>query len=152
MMKHVCLILCFIFSINGQTIIRGDEFKSFSDFIVEPGTRFNPKDVFAGSIVFVKTNCLNSFFIKDYPKIDHPFILVSHESDKPSPGKYKKYLNDQKFLAWFGQNPSIINHKKFFLFQLGLQMKNGFMEIQKLLQKSNQPILIKHNSCTSILT
>ncbi|CAH1783524.1 unnamed protein product [Owenia fusiformis] len=48
------------------------------------------------------------------------FILLTGQTDYPSPGKNKKLLDNPNILRWYGPNPGI-THPKFHPFPLGLQ-------------------------------
>lgn len=110
-------------SIHCQVYISGDSFKSFSNFVIDKKNRLiNLKRIKRKSVIFVKTDFLGHFFSKIHRRIKHPYILVTHNSDIETPGKYSRYLNDKKLIAWFGQNPSL-THSKFHILPIGIANK-----------------------------
>ena len=62
-----------------------------------------------GSIIFVKTDFLENFFLYIYPYLVNHFVLISGQGDASSPGMYLFYLHhsDSKIIHWFGQNSDI---------------------------------------------
>lgn len=104
--------------------ISGDTFRKIADFIFdETSMEVDPKKISSGDIIFVKTDYLNRFFEIIHPKIDIPYIIISHNSDDSAPGEFKAYLDDNKIIAWFGQNPSTVDHPKFFGIPIGIANK-----------------------------
>jgi len=85
--------------------ISGDTFRTFCDFSYDELTKsFNPADVQYGNTIFVKSDYFEEFFTRVHPRINNPYIVVSHNSDHPAPGPCAAYLNDPKLIAWFAQN------------------------------------------------
>lgn len=95
-------------------------FKSLANFIRDQKNTFNPSDVFDGAIIFVRAEYIDRFFKNFHPQINNRYILITHEGDASSPRLYIKYLNDDKLIAWLGQNPSIDNHPKFHPIPIGI--------------------------------
>ena len=62
-----------------------------------------------GSIIFIKTDGIPSFFWKIYPYLQNKFVLITGQSDYSVPGDYLHYLekSDSKIIHWFGQNGNI---------------------------------------------
>ncbi len=62
-----------------------------------------------GSIIFIKTDGVPSFFSKIYPYLQNIFVLITGQSDYSVPGDYLYYLekSDTKIIHWFGQNGNI---------------------------------------------
>jgi hypothetical protein len=62
-----------------------------------------------GSIIFVKTDSLPSFFSEVYPHVMHEFVLITGQGDASTPSNYLSYLerSDSKIIHWFGQNGDI---------------------------------------------
>jgi hypothetical protein len=62
-----------------------------------------------GSIIYIKTDGIPSFFSKIYPRLQNKFVLISGQSDYSVPGIYLQYLekSDSKIIHWFGQNGNI---------------------------------------------
>ena len=62
-----------------------------------------------GSIFYIKTDSVPTFFSKIYPRLQNTFVLITGQSDYSVPGKYVDYLDkpDSKIIHWFGQNGNI---------------------------------------------
>ncbi len=62
-----------------------------------------------GSILYIKTGSLSTFFSEIYPHFRNKFVLVTGQGDCQAPGKHLRYLEeaDSKILHWFGQNADI---------------------------------------------
>ncbi len=64
-----------------------------------------------GDIIFVCTDLIDKFFKQIYPKIEKKFILITHNSDYSTNLTHSKYLNENKLIVWFGQNPGFSHSK-----------------------------------------
>jgi hypothetical protein len=62
-----------------------------------------------GSIIYVKTDQLPSFFANTYPILRHQFVLITGQGGTQTPGDYVRYLEstDTKIIHWFAQNGDI---------------------------------------------
>lgn len=100
--------------------LSGDTLRAFSDYIYDEERQDNLSSVIYGDIVFVKTDLLSEFFSAPFNSIQKPFVLITHNSDQLSPGKYGEQLSDPKILNWFGSNPSERNHAKLSPIPIGL--------------------------------
>ena len=113
--------------------ITGDGFRSCCDHIFdEENIPFSPQSVKNGDKVFVKTDLLAQFFQNAHPKIQANYVLITHNSDHPIPGPFARYLDDEKILAWFGQNAEEVVHPKLHPIPIGLENrynKNGNPDI-----------------------
>ncbi|CAF1535424.1 unnamed protein product [Rotaria sordida] len=63
---------------------------------------------------------LSKFFASPFKSIKEPFVLVTHNSDKSAPSKYRKNLVHPKILIWYTSNPSIKCHQKLSPIPIGL--------------------------------
>lgn len=72
-----------------------------------------------GDIVFVKTDMLSSFFQNIHSKIPKKYILITHNSDDPAALTFRHHLEEEKIIAWLGQNPTF-EHPKFHIIPLGI--------------------------------
>ncbi len=113
--------------------ITGDGFRSCCDHIFdEENIPFSPQSVKNGDKIFVKTDLLAQFFQIAHPKIQAKYVLITHNSDHPIPGPFAQYLDDEKILAWFGQNAEEVVHPKLHPIPIGLENrynKNGNPDI-----------------------
>lgn len=109
---------------RNEAIFSVDTAKTLANFVYDQKRTFYPEKVFDGAVVFIKTDYLDEFFTKFHPKISGRYILITHDGDRPSPREFAKYLNDEKLIAWLGQNPTIKGHKKFHPIPICIAGKN----------------------------
>lgn len=64
-----------------------------------------------GDIVFLKTDYMAQFFGTVFPRIQHPFVLATHNSDFGAPATFAAFLDDPKLLAWYAINPDTVHPK-----------------------------------------
>jgi hypothetical protein len=100
--------------------ISGDTLRAFSDYIYDEERQDSLSSVTYGDIVFVKTDLISEFFSTPFDSIQQPFVLITHNGDKPSPGAYADQLSNPKILHWFASNPSVQNHSKLTPIPIGL--------------------------------
>lgn len=130
--------------------LSGNTFRAFCDHILDEYTwGLDPDRVNSGDKIFVKTEYLHVFFLAFHPRINNPYILVTHNSDLPIPGKYEEYLDSPKLLAWFGQNVERVTHQKLFPVPIGLNNRRwwewaGSTETLQRVQKETQAITKKN--------
>lgn len=62
-----------------------------------------------GSILYIKTDSLPTFFSDIYPYFRNKFVLITGQGDLQAPGQYLHYLEEKhsKIIHWFGQNGDI---------------------------------------------
>ncbi len=62
-----------------------------------------------GSIVYVKSDILSTFFSDAYPYFRNKFVLITGQGDRNAPGEYLHYLlkDNSKIIHWFAQNGDI---------------------------------------------
>ena len=61
-----------------------------------------------GAVVFVDAPSLGEFFDGGlHDAIGAPYVLVSGDSDLPSPGRFRARLDDAKLLHWYATNPDV---------------------------------------------
>lgn len=119
---------------DSNQIVSVDTYKTLANFIWDQKTTFNPEKVYEGSVVFIKNDYLQTFFEKLFPKIDSRFILITHDSDGAAPREFISYLENEKVIAWLGQNPSIVRHEKFHPIPIGVagrKWKHGNISLIK---------------------
>lgn len=99
----------------------GNAFRACADHIVE-GDKclFNTSLVERGDIIYVARGSLEFFFNKVFRRIANPFILITHNHDESSPGRFKKYLESPQIIKWFGENSDVVSHEKFVPIPIGI--------------------------------
>lgn len=156
---YLQIVFCFGFAqdrLSSYPYVSGDTFRAAAHYIVdETGFNIAPKNVKYGDLIFVKTDYLNVFFHRFHPKIGNSYILITHNSDYPAPGKYANYLEDPKILAWFAQNMDI-HHPKLHPIPIGMANRywphgsiENMKEIQLTLPSLNKDILLYMNFAIS---
>jgi len=131
-------VTCFAYSniptnpnkrLTSYPYISGDTFRAFCDFIIdETNVSFDPLAVKDGDIIFLnpdpfdkrKYGKIGHFFNVIHPQIQSRYILVTHNSLFSFPGKYERFLDDEKLIAWFGKNLDKTNHPKACPLPIGL--------------------------------
>ena len=128
MKKIIFAIVCFaIFNcsafvdhFSSYPYISGDTFRSIADFTIDDEhIRFSADQVKDGDIIFVKTDFVDNFFSTIHHNSTARYVLITHNSDLSITTKYVPFLNDEKLIAWFGQNGEII-HPKFHAIPIGI--------------------------------
>lgn len=118
--------------------ISGDSFRAFCQFTFdELDRKINVDQIKNGDLIFLKTDYLKEFFTKIHPRIRTKYILLTHNSDYGSPGAFAKYLDDDKLIAWFGQNIEI-SHPKLHPIPIGIANKcwdHGNIEVIRTQQE-----------------
>jgi hypothetical protein len=66
---------------------------------------------------FCKSDYLEFFFAEHAP--DEPFVLFSHNSDRPIGRDLRRYLRRKNLIAWFAQNPTLA-HRKLHALPIGI--------------------------------
>ena len=92
-----------------------------------------PETIKQAKKIFVYTDILNFFFENVFPFIETKFTLISHNSDLGISSEYKKYLDSNKIIKWYGQNTTF-SHKKIIQIPIGIankQWEHGNEEIFK---------------------
>lgn len=120
------ILFFIIFSLHGNnknetmdTLVSGNAFRSLANhFFDERCKTIVFHTIKDGDIIFVKTDMLSNFFRFIHPKISKKYILITHNSDHECSPIFQHYLDEQKILAWFGQNPGF-QHPKFYPIPIG---------------------------------
>ncbi len=119
--KNLALFRSKVVRNTSAPFLSGDTFRAAADHVYdEIDSSLQPKAVQQGHLVFVKTDYLDRFVHDIHPHILHPYILITHNSDDPSPGPYRELLDGEKLLAWFGQNHDGYAHPKMYPLPIGL--------------------------------
>jgi hypothetical protein len=69
--------------------------------------------------IFVYSHLLPSFIFSVLPRLDHRFVLISHNSDDGVDARFLKTLDDPRIVHWFAQNVSI-DHPKLTPLPIGI--------------------------------
>jgi hypothetical protein len=115
--------LLFVTTVHGKErhYISGNGFRSLADYCVEDYTSaFNPASIPPKSVIYVETNFVEHFFEQIFPHITQPIILIVHNGDWPSPGKFASYLDDPRIVVWFTQNCNMGEHPKLYPIPIGI--------------------------------
>lgn len=99
--------------------ICGGYFAECCDFRLDEYHTFDPSLVRDGDKIYVKTTHLWSFFDTLHPHIQSKYILITHNCDDSVPGSFACYLDDDKLIAWFGEN-FVSSHPKGYCLPIGL--------------------------------
>lgn len=110
--------------------LRGENFRSFADHILDDSNAFNPNDIQDGDIIFIQTNFLPIFTREYQPHITKNYILITHKSDWPLQGPCKDIINNPRVIAWFGTNP-YFKHPKLIPIPFGLFPEVSDAEYEK---------------------
>ena len=99
---------------DSYPLISGDTYRSVCHWTFdETGhNNWNASEVSAGHLIFVKTDMLGQFCLEKHQYIQEPYILITSNSDAPSPGEHFRMLDDAQLVAWYGQNADAV-HAKF---------------------------------------
>ncbi len=101
--------------------ITGDGFRAHADHIFdETDQTLQPGAITERSIVFVKTDMLDRFFTDIHPAITCHYILITHNSDAAIPGRWQSMIDDERIIAWFGQNVEGYSHQKLHPIPIGI--------------------------------
>jgi hypothetical protein len=69
--------------------------------------------------IFVYTHLLESFVERILPRLDHRFVLISHNSDDGVDARFLPALGDPRVAAWFAQN-AMVDHPKLTHLPIGI--------------------------------
>ena len=157
-MKYFLIILIPFFLFTAPTppnrtscypLLSGDAFRELADHVYdELNQSLNPLDVQSEGVIFVKTDLLQSFFETIHPFIQHSYILISHNSDGACPGVFHPYLEDEKLIAWLGQNYDGFPHPKMHPIPIGIanycwEHGNGFV-LQEVVKEPIEKTYLLH--------
>lgn len=108
--------------------ISGDSFRAKSDHIHDESMKLNPYKVNENDLVFLNADFFVDYFENIHPKINHNYVLITHNSDVDIDDSLEKYF-DEKIIKCYSQNLSILNNPKLNFLPVGLEnrrhLKNG---------------------------
>ncbi len=104
---------------GSHPFITGNGFRNIANFAYDQFTDLNPKDVMFGDVVFVRIDALKEFWHDIHPRIEAPYVLVSHNEDGSVGPEYAPYIDD-KIIHWYSQN-LCFKHSKATPLPIGIQ-------------------------------
>jgi len=104
---------------SSKVYISGDSFRSLAAHVFDETKCLKPENIRESEIVFVKSDYLRRFFSEVHPRIKHPYVLISHNSDESIDESYLKYVDD-KIIHWYTQN-LLARHPKISALPIGLE-------------------------------
>lgn len=95
--------------------IQGNKFKDLA------GQVYHDKfeDPIHAKLIYVKTDRLDSFFNGPFKNLKHQIVLITHNADHTVHDGHKKYLDDHRIIAWYGQNVQTV-HPKLYEIPIGI--------------------------------
>ena len=104
--------------------VSGDTFRARCDYAYDEITPpFVPEEVAEGSTIFVNGDRMEEFFGEVHPRIGVHYVLISHNTDRSIPGVCGRFLEEEKILGWFTQNPDRV-HPKLHGLPIGLENRH----------------------------
>lgn len=102
--------------------ISGDMFRALCEHVFdEQRIPLDTDAVKAGDAIYVNIRYMNYYVQLVHPFIQNPYVLITGNDDNPAPGEFKYLLDDHAIIAWFGMNPDIDDHPKFFPIPIGIK-------------------------------
>lgn len=100
--------------------LSADSFRAISDHIYDTVDENSPVyNIKSGDKVFVSSSHIFEYFKYIHPKIENPYILITHWGIVPVDEKLTGYIDD-KIIHWFGKNV-LIEHPKITPIPIGLE-------------------------------
>lgn len=112
-------------------IINGNRFKELADLVIDQQTGFPNSIAGKPRIIFLYTDWLAQFKSILLPKINWPFVLITHNADHSAPNAYYEILENPYLIRWFGMNVDS-HHPKLTPIPIGIanpQWPHGNIEI-----------------------
>lgn len=123
---------------SSAPFLSGDTYRRFATKEYHGGTI----EIDQPAIIFTSTDLLDEFILNS-EKINYPFVLISHHSDKTVNEDYRTFASSDNLIHWYAQN-NILNHPKITAIPIGLEDRwrhnNGIIqEFAKLRKSLNLP-------------
>jgi hypothetical protein len=121
----LCLVgYCLLGKAQAEDYVTAHRFRQCAQFTYEDRKQEFPfEKVKNGDAVYVKGDLAERFLKKYHDRIPSRYILITHYNDRSCPGRCASYLDDEKLLAWFGQNVEGMTHPKLIPIPIGLQIE-----------------------------
>ena len=121
--------------------VSGANFVLYADYVYDNHVNNIVNSTKYGDVLYVYTDFIEKFFKNELPKIKNKFILLTHNSDHATNIKHIEYLNSEKIIVWFGQNPGF-EHKKFIPLPIGFENPTWVPSKLKYIRNVNEFDLI----------
>jgi hypothetical protein len=102
----------------------GDSFRAIADHIYEEGIDLDPAIVKAGDTVFVSNSSTLIYLKNIHPKIQHPYVLISHNGDYDMDKSIVDLLDD-KIVRFYAQD-AVYKSDKVIPIPIGLENKHYY--------------------------
>jgi hypothetical protein len=96
------------------------------DAVLFPGTHttLHPDPVSIDALrgrrsIFVYSHLLPSFLSEVLPRLDHRFVLITHNSDDRVDARFQETLDDSRIVHWYAQN-AMVRHPKLTPLPIGI--------------------------------
>jgi hypothetical protein len=130
-----------LFRPSSLPFLSGDTLRQHSDHIFDETKTLNPLSVKKNDIVFLKTDLIELYFSYYHKKINNPYILITHNSDKGVGIKEARFLDD-KIIHWFSCNLEIDSSDRLSPIPIGLEnrrfLSNGRIKNFKYIQSKKK--------------
>jgi len=103
--------------------LAGDSFRAIADHIHDETQNTNPKNVLKGHSVFVSQGRIPDFFYEIHPHIEHQYVLICHNGDRPQIDATVTNLLDDKVIHFFAQDV-LDEHPKVTPIPIGLENRH----------------------------
>jgi hypothetical protein len=129
---------------SSAPFLSGDTFRAMADHVFDETGSLDCSRVEEGSVVFVGTRRLGEFEELALPRIDAPFVLVTHQGDLNIDERYGRIADNPGVLHWFAQN-CLLRHPKASPLPIGLEDRwrhnNGeYSDFRRLSRKASPTI------------
>jgi hypothetical protein len=130
-----------LFRPSSLPFLSGDTLRQYSDHTFDETKTLNPLSVKKNDIVFLKTDLIELYFSYYHKKINNPYILITHNSDKGVGHKEARFLDD-KIIHWFSCNLEIKSSDRLSPIPIGLEnrrfLSNGRIKNFKFIQSKKK--------------
>jgi len=127
---------------SSAPLLSGDTYRRLSTIAYDDSASPDASLVIRNSKLFVSANRLREFLAEIFPRIDSPFIAITHQGDLNIGEEFRAFADDPRVLHWFAQN-CLLEHPKVTPLPIGLEDRwrhnNGeYRAFMRLLKNSPQ--------------